>query len=379
MHKITHHLTMPDLIISRKEMKLTCPAQRQQMCSSWPPSSWLLSTKNLATEATTIISEQESLLAANTDNYVIKLEMIPIVRVTLKIKKASAADDGEYTCRTQKTGTSDALESATKQVVFVAPVSEVKLTVNDEVKAEGDTIESKPGTLTVNCEAMGSNPEPLIQVMVGDQMIETGTVNSIMDKEGNTERRSFKSAVTFELDFDHSMFEKALKCQAKPTLPDDVTPPSPAEMAVSVNLKGIVDKPVISCHNNTAGLNDRRVTLTCFVSKVPKVKSVMFNVGNRHQLYPGNQTESLTEVIQKGYNDTHDEVILKFYEMKEWHFSANIYLDVKTFDNQVFQYPVYLLKGDTPSEKDVNGATSLSGAITLLAVCLLAGLLQKVL
>ncbi|XP_067648693.1 uncharacterized protein [Haliotis asinina] len=367
----------PNYVSEGDEINLSCTttADVQFMASK----QLAIVHKNLVTNDEKVISEQESLLASDSDNYVIKLEMIPIVRVTLKIKAASAANDGEYICRTQKTGTSDAIESATKEVVFVAPVTEVKLKVDEELKADGDIIESKPATMTVTCEAVGSNPPPLIHVMVGDQTIETGTLNTILDKEANKVRRFFMSSVTFELDFVHSMFNKALTCHAKPDLPDGVTPPSPADMTVKVNLKGITDKPTVVCHNNTAGINDRRVTLTCFVSKNPPVKSVLFNVGNRHQLYPGNQTKSLTEVLQKNFNATHDEVILKFYEMEEWHFSANIYLDVKTLDDQVFQYPVYLLKGDTPNEKDVNGATSLSGAITLLMVCLLAGLLQKVL
>ncbi|XP_071102514.1 uncharacterized protein [Haliotis cracherodii] len=371
-------VTGPDYVKEGDEINLSCTtdADVQFMASK----QLAIVHKNLVTETETIISEQESLLVASADNYVIKLEMIPIVRVTLKIKTATAAADGEYTCRTQKTGTSDALESATKTVVFLAPVSGIKLTVDGEEKADGDIISSKSKTLLVTCEAMGSNPAPVIHLKTGDQHLNTGDVTAILDKDGNKERRSYKASVSYELDFDHKLFDQVLKCHAKPDFPEGVTMES-ADQTVSVTLKGIVDKPMVACSNKTASANDRRVILTCFVSKIPAVKSVMFNVGNRHLLYPGNQTESLTEVVQKDFNATHNEVILKFFEMEEWHFSANIYLDVKGYDDQVFQYPVYLIRGnDTPTEtKDVNGATSLTGATTLSIVCLLAGVLQKVL
>ncbi|XP_048246359.1 uncharacterized protein LOC124142636 isoform X4 [Haliotis rufescens] len=332
----------PDYVKEGEEINLSCTtdADVQFMASK----QLAIVHKNLVTETETIISEQQRLLVTPADNYVIKLEMIPIVRVTLKIKSATAAADGEYTCRTQKTGTSDALESTTKTVVFLAPVSGIKLTVDGEEKADGVTVSSKSKKLSVTCEAMGSNPAPVIYIMAGDQHINTGDVTAILDKDGNTERRSYKAMVSFELDFDHRLFNKVLKCHAEPDLPEGVTMES-GDQTVSVTLEGIVDKPMVACSNKTASANDRRVILTCFVSKIPAVKSVMFNVGNRHLLYPGNQTKSLTEVVQKDFNATHNEVILKFFEMEEWHFTANIYLDVKGLDDQVFQYPVYLIRG----------------------------------
>ncbi|XP_048246364.1 uncharacterized protein LOC124142636 isoform X5 [Haliotis rufescens] len=335
-------VTGPDYVKEGDEINLSCTtdADVEFMASK----QLAIVHKNLVTETETIISEQMSILVTPADNYMIKLEIIPIVRVTLKIKSATAAADGEYTCRTQKTETSDALESATKTVVFLAPVSGIELTVDGEEKADGVTVSSKSKTLSVTCEAMGSNPAPVIHLMAGDQHLNTGDVTVILDKDGNTERRSYKAAVIYELDFDHRLFNKVLKCHAEPDLPEGVTMES-GDQTVTVTLEGIVDKPMVACSNKTASANDRRVILTCFVSKIPAVKSVMFNVGNRHLLYPGNQTKSLTEVVQKDFNATHNEVILKFFEMEEWHFTANIYLDVKGLNDQVFQYPVYLIRG----------------------------------
>lgn len=83
-------VTGPDYVKEGDEINLSCTtdADVQFMASK----QLAIVHKNLATETETIISEQQSLLVTPADNYVIKLEMIPIVRVILKIKTGKYSD-----------------------------------------------------------------------------------------------------------------------------------------------------------------------------------------------------------------------------------------------------------------------------------------------
>lgn len=137
-------------------------------------------------------------------------------------------------------------------LVSSAPVSSIKLTVDGEEKADGETVSSKSKTLSVMCEAMGSNPAPVIHLMAGDKQLDTGDVTAILDKDGNSERRSYKASVTYKLNFDYKLFNQKLKCHAKPDLPKGVTMES-ADQTVSVTLEGIVGEWVMHVWYLSAG------------------------------------------------------------------------------------------------------------------------------
>ncbi|XP_045168692.2 uncharacterized protein LOC123531629 isoform X5 [Mercenaria mercenaria] len=186
--------------------------------------------------------------------------------VAVKISGVTRADDGVYRCSLIGEEDNDMKEV---RLTVVNPVESVSLEIHDAqhnviatskkaVTQSATPVKLTPGQYMVKCDASGSNPEPVMNLVLNDQKPYVSTTTM---KAKNTEFTSYSGSFTVDsLTINAHNALQSLTCMAN--IPGDYYPSAEAGLALIVS----IDKPTITCKNATAALGDKNRVIECKVT-----------------------------------------------------------------------------------------------------------------
>ncbi|XP_045168689.1 uncharacterized protein LOC123531629 isoform X2 [Mercenaria mercenaria] len=184
----------------------------------------------------------------------------------LSLKGVTRADDGVYRCSLIGEEDNDMKEV---RLTVVNPVESVSLEIHDAqhnviatskkaVTQSATPVKLTPGQYMVKCDASGSNPEPVMNLVLNDQKPYVSTTTM---KAKNTEFTSYSGSFTVDsLTINAHNALQSLTCMAN--IPGDYYPSAEAGLALIVS----IDKPTITCKNATAALGDKNRVIECKVT-----------------------------------------------------------------------------------------------------------------
>ncbi|XP_045168688.2 uncharacterized protein LOC123531629 isoform X1 [Mercenaria mercenaria] len=185
---------------------------------------------------------------------------------SLTILRVTRADDGVYRCSLIGEEDNDMKEV---RLTVVNPVESVSLEIHDAqhnviatskkaVTQSATPVKLTPGQYMVKCDASGSNPEPVMNLVLNDQKPYVSTTTM---KAKNTEFTSYSGSFTVDsLTINAHNALQSLTCMAN--IPGDYYPSAEAGLALIVS----IDKPTITCKNATAALGDKNRVIECKVT-----------------------------------------------------------------------------------------------------------------
>ncbi|XP_045168691.1 uncharacterized protein LOC123531629 isoform X4 [Mercenaria mercenaria] len=184
----------------------------------------------------------------------------------ITISGVTRADDGVYRCSLIGEEDNDMKEV---RLTVVNPVESVSLEIHDAqhnviatskkaVTQSATPVKLTPGQYMVKCDASGSNPEPVMNLVLNDQKPYVSTTTM---KAKNTEFTSYSGSFTVDsLTINAHNALQSLTCMAN--IPGDYYPSAEAGLALIVS----IDKPTITCKNATAALGDKNRVIECKVT-----------------------------------------------------------------------------------------------------------------
>ncbi|XP_045168694.1 uncharacterized protein LOC123531629 isoform X6 [Mercenaria mercenaria] len=184
----------------------------------------------------------------------------------ITITGVTRADDGVYRCSLIGEEDNDMKEV---RLTVVNPVESVSLEIHDAqhnviatskkaVTQSATPVKLTPGQYMVKCDASGSNPEPVMNLVLNDQKPYVSTTTM---KAKNTEFTSYSGSFTVDsLTINAHNALQSLTCMAN--IPGDYYPSAEAGLALIVS----IDKPTITCKNATAALGDKNRVIECKVT-----------------------------------------------------------------------------------------------------------------